>query len=296
MNIKQNHSQLKIFIIFNLMFLFLFFNALAIDKNIPKTNEEWDKAWASLNWKKGPSVVNYNKANSKINISSNFEILEGTEAHQMLYWLNGVDFSYVDVYAFGQNSEQYLFYYTDSGYVKTDDWTDVDPDKFIKEMIENYKASNSTRQQNGQATVQDVTWKKKPYLDGTYNSVYYAFNVTWSDNSSTVEGTAIILGKEGYTTASYVGGTDGYQEQLLLNLSKIHKFNTAKEYKDWKSGDKVAAAGIGALLATTLGVKALKPGIIAAGLLLFKKFWFIIVLPFIWLGKLFTGSDKKKKK
>ena len=296
MNIKQNHSQLKIFIIFNLMFLFLAFNVLAIDKNIPKTNEEWDKAWASLNWKKGPSVVNYNKANSKINISSNFEILEGTEAHQMLYWLNGVDFSYVDVYAMGQNSEQYLFYYTDSGYVKTDDWTDVDPDKFIKEMIENYKASNSTRQQNGQATVLDVTWKKKPYLDGTYNSVYYAFNVTWSDNSSTVEGTAIILGKEGYTTASYVGGTDGYQEQMLLNLSKIHKFNTAKEYKDWKSGDKVAAAGIGALLATTLGVKALKPGIIAAGLLLFKKFWFIIVLPFIWLGKLFTGSDKKKKK
>ena len=296
MNNKQNHSQLKIFIIFNLMFLFLVFNALAIDKNIPKTSEEWDKAWASLNWKKGPSVVNYNKANSKINISSNFEILEGTEAHQMLYWLNGVDFSYVDVYAFGQNSEQYLFYYTDSGYVKTDDWTDVDPDKFIKEMIENYKASNSTRQQNGQATVKDVTWKKKPYLDGTYNSVYYAFNVTWSDNSSTVEGTAIILGKEGYTTASYVGGTDGYQEQLLLNLSKIHKFNTTKEYKDWKSGDKVAAAGIGALLATTLGVKALKPGIIAAGLLLFKKFWFIIVLPFIWLGKLFTGSDKKKKK
>tara|TARA_R110000787_G_scaffold109421_1_gene217965 strand:+ start:2338 stop:3228 length:891 start_codon:yes stop_codon:yes gene_type:complete len=296
MNNKQNHSQLKIFIIFNLMFLFLVFNALAIDKNIPKTSEEWDKAWASLNWKKGPSVVNYNKANSKINISSNFEILEGTEAHQMLYWLNGVDFSYVDVYAMGQNSEQYLFYYTDSGYVKTDDWTDVDPDKFIKEMIENYKASNSTRQQNGQATVKDVTWKKKPYLDGTYNSVYYAFNVTWSDNSSTVEGTAIILGKEGYTTASYVGGTDGYQEQLLLNLSKIHKFNTTKEYKDWKSGDKVAAAGIGALLATTLGVKALKPGIIAAGLLLFKKFWFIIVLPFIWLGKLFTGSDKKKKK
>ena len=296
MSNKQNHSQLKKFIIFNLMFLFLAFNALAIDKNIPKTNEEWDKAWASLNWKKGPSVVNYNKANSKINISSNFEILEGTEAHQMLYWLNGVDFSYVDVYAMGQNSEQYLFYYTDSGYVKTDDWTDVDPDKFIKEMIENYKASNSTRQQNGQATVLDVTWKKKPYLDGTYNSVYYAFNITWSDNSSTVEGTAIILGKEGYTTASYVGGTDGYQEQLLLNLSKIHKFNTAKEYKDWKSGDKVAAAGIGALLATTLGVKALKPGIIAAGLLLLKKFWFIIVLPFIWLGKLFTGSDKKKKK
>jgi uncharacterized membrane-anchored protein len=296
MLILKNYSKIKIFFVLNLLIVLFSLSAFAIDRNIPKTNEEWDKAWASLNWKKGPSVVDYNKANSKINISSNFEILEGKDAHQMLFWLNGVDFDYVDVYAMGQNSEQYLFYYTDSGYVKTDDWTDVDPDKFINEMIENYKASNSTRQQNGQATVLDVTWKKKPYLDGTYNSVYYAFNVTWSDNSSTVEGTAIILGREGYTTGSYVGGDNGYQEQMLLNLSKIHKFNTTKEYKDWKSGDKVAAAGIGALLATTLGVKALKPGIIAAGLLLLKKFWFIIFLPFIWLGNLFKGSGKKKKK
>jgi uncharacterized membrane-anchored protein len=292
----NNISKLNFIFIFNFIILIFAFNALAIDKNIPKTSEEWDKAWDSLNWKKGPSVVNYNKANSKINISSNFEILEGTEAHQMLYWINGVEFNNIDIYAMGEDSGQYMFYYTDSGYVKTDDWTDLDPDKFLKEITENYKVSNETREKNGQATVQNVTWKKKPYLDGVYNSVYYALNVTWSDSSSTVEGAALILGREGYTTGKYVAGTNGYQEQMLLNLSKIHKFNTAKEYKDWKSGDKVAAAGIGALLATTLGVKALKPGIIAAGLLLFKKFWFIIVLPFIWLGKLFTGSDKNKKK
>ena len=292
----NNISKLNFIFILNFIILIFALNALEIDRNIPKTNEEWDKAWASLNWKQGPSVINYNQANSKISISANFEILEERDSHQMLYWLNGVDFDYVDIYAFGQNSEQYMFYYTDSGYVKTDDWTDVDPDKFINEMRENYKASNITRQQNGQPTVLNVTWKKKPYLDGTYNSVYYAFNVTWSDNSSTVEGTAIILGREGYTTGSYVGGKLGYQEQMLLNLSKMHKFNNAKEYKDWKSGDKVAAAGIGALLATTLGVKALKPGIIAAGLLLLKKFWFIIFLPFIWLGNLFKGSGKKKKK
>ena len=291
----QGNSQLKIFIIFNLIILFLAFKALAIDRNIPKTNEEWDRAWASLNWKDGPSVVNYNKANSKINIPSNFQILEGKDAHQVLYWINGVDFDYVDVYAMGVKSEQYMFFYTDSGYVKTDDWTDVDPNKFLKEIKENYKSSNDTRKKNGQSTVLDVTWKKKPYLDGIYNSVYYALNITWSNNTSSVEGSAIILGREGYTTGKYVAG-ENYQEQMLLNLSKIHKFNATKEYKDWKSGDKVAAAGIGALLATTLGVKALKPGIITAGLLLLKKFWFILFLPFIWLGKLFTRSDKKKKK
>ena len=251
---------------------------------------------ASLNWKDGPSVVNYNQANSKISIPSNLQILEGKEAHQLLFWINGADFDYVDIYAMGQNREQYMFFYTDSGYVKTDDWTDVDPNKFLKEITENYKSSNDTRKKNGQSTVLDVTWKKKPYLDGIHNSVYYALNITWSDNNSTVEGSAIILGREGYTTGKYVAGENGYQEQMLLNLSKIHKFNATKEYKDWKSGDKVAAVGIGALLATTLGVKALKPGIIAAGMLLLKKFWFILFLPLVWLGKLFTGSDKKKKK
>lgn len=251
----------------------------------------------SVPWEDGPLVFNYNEANSKIDIPNEFSILQGEDAHQMLFWLNGTSFAYVDMYALNDtDSSQYLFFYTDSGYVKTDDWTDVDPDKFIKDIKENYKASNATREQNGQPTITNVTWKKKPYLDGVYNSVYFALNVTWSNNTSTVEGKAIILGREGYTTASYVGGTDGYNEQMLLNLSKIHKFNSTKEYKDWKSGDKVAAAGIGALLATTLGVKALKPGIIAAGLLLLKKFWFIIFLPFIWLGNLFKNSGKKKKR
>ena len=278
-----------------LLFLIFNFKALALDIKIPVTNEEWVKASNSLNWKDGPVLVDFNEANSKIEISQNFSVLEGKDAQQMLYWQNGVKFDYINIYAVDNNSAQYSFYYTDSGYVKTDDWTDVNPDIFIKELRENYKTTNVNREKNGQLTILNVSWKKKPYLDGIYNSVYYALNVKWSDNSSTTEGRAIILGREGYTSASYVAGDAGYQEQMLLNLSKIHKFNDTKEYKDWKSGDKVAAAGIGALLATTLGVKALKPGLIAAGLLLLKKFWIIVFLPFIWLGKLFTSSSKKKK-
>ena len=289
----------KIYLISLIFLITLFFSvkSFSIEKNIPQTDEEWLKAYNSLPWEDGPLVFNYNEANSKIDISNEFSILQGEDAHQMLFWLNGTSFAYVDMYAMSNtDSSQYLFFYTDSGYVKTDDWTDVDPDKFIKDIKENYKASNTTREQNGQPTITNVTWKKKPYLDGVYNSVYFALNVTWSNNTSTVEGKAIILGKEGYTTASYVGGDRGYDENMLLNLSKMHKFNATKEYKDWKAGDKVAAAGIGALLATTLGVKALKPGIIAAGLLLLKKFWFIIFLPFIWLGNLFKNSGKKKKR
>ena len=279
-----------------LLFFIINFKALALDTKIPTTNEEWDIAYESLNWKKGPVLINFNEADSKIEIPQDFQTLEDKDAQQVLYWLNGITFDLINVYAINDDGAQYTFDYIKSGYVKTDDWIDVDPDEFIKEIRNNLKTSNDNRKKNGQATILNVSWKKKPYLDGTYDSVYYALNVQWSDNTSTTEGRAIILGREGYTTASYVSGDKGYQEHMLLNLSKMHKFNDTKEYKDWKSGDKVAAAGIGALLATTLGVKALKPGIIAAGLLLLKKFWFIIILPFIWLANLFKRSGEKNKK
>ena len=283
-------------LLLSLVFLLIPFKSFSINKNIPNSDEELIQAINNLPWETGPLVYNYNLANSKINISGDFSILRNEDAHQMLFWLNGTEFSYVDMYAMSDiDASQLLFSYTDSGYVKTDDWTKVDPDKFIKEIRENYKLSNETRKKNGQPTIMDVTWNKKPYLDDTLNSVYYALNVEWSNNTSTVEGTAIILGREGYTTANYVGGDQGYNESMLLNLSKMHKFNATKEYKDWKSGDTVAAAGIAALLASTLGVKFLKPGILAVVAIFLKKFWFIIFIPFIWLFKVFTGSSKKKK-
>ena len=280
-----------------LFFLTFSFKTIAIDLNIPVTEDQWRRAYDSLNWIEGPKKMSFNEANSKIDISSRFRILENEDANQFLYWSNGVQFPHVKIYAIDQNEgSQIYFFYEESGYVKTNDWTDVDPDKFLEQLKKLYKTANEERKKNNLAYVLDVSWKKKPYLDGIYDSVYYALDVKWSDNTSSQEGTALILGREGYTTAIYVAGDNGYNEQILLNLSKIHKFNATKEYKDWKSGDKVAALGIGALLASTLGIKALKPGLIAGALLILKKFWFILFLPFLWLGKLFTGSSKKKSK
>ena len=52
---------LKINLLKLILLFFIFnFKALALDTKIPVTNEEWDKAYASLNWKKGPSLVNFN--------------------------------------------------------------------------------------------------------------------------------------------------------------------------------------------------------------------------------------------
>ena len=69
---------LKISLLKLILLFFIFnFKALALDTKIPVTNEEWNKAYASLNWKEGPSLVNFNEANSKINISFKFFNIRG---------------------------------------------------------------------------------------------------------------------------------------------------------------------------------------------------------------------------
>lgn len=79
----------KLFLILIISLLSII-KSYAIDKNIPKTQEEWDKAYASLAWKDGPLIYDFQEASSKIDISSQFMILTGEDAHQLFFWHNGV--------------------------------------------------------------------------------------------------------------------------------------------------------------------------------------------------------------
>jgi len=62
-------------------------------------------------------------------------------------------------------------------------------------------------------------------------------------------------------------------------------FKEGARHADYKSGDKVAAVGIGGLVAGTLGVKALaKAGVFAKFIPLLAKFWWIILAPIAAFG------------
>ena len=66
-------------------------------------------------------------------------------------------------------------------------------------------------------------------------------------------------------------------------------------YSDYKSGDRIAAVGLGGLVAGSLGIKALaKAGAFAKFLPLLAKFWWIIIAPFLLLFS-FAGKKTKNK-
>ena len=296
---RSKMNALKTILVSLFLTFFLIINfANAFDYSVPKTDKEFTEKIAKLKWKKGPGYISHDKAKASIYFNDEYYVLKGEDARQILYWNNGVEIP-TDIYA--ENTKRgyyYDFKFRESGLIKIDDWAKVNANDFIKERRTIAKENNPARASKGLETVASMQWNEKPTLDKRNNQVYYSILVKWSDGQSSIDSKIITLGRRGYTEISLVSSPQSYSPILLKDMSKKYKYNKDEKYTDWKSGDKVAAVGIGALLATSLGLKAVKPGVLAVILGLLKKFWFVILIPFLALGsfvkRLFKGKSKGK--
>jgi uncharacterized membrane-anchored protein len=286
-----------------LIIFFIFFSSHlnAINLQMPVGEDDLNNKVNTLNWNSGPKKIPFTEAKATINISGDYEYLQGEDVNQFLYWLGGVEFPYQKILVMPKGEDwgsyYYLYSYSDSGYVKIDDWEDIDPDEFLKDLEQTSKSDNAERRKKNQATLTSISWSYTPRLDRNKNLVNYALVSKWSDNDQSVQASSLILGKEGYTHATMVSSAAVYKDSLLENASAIHEFNPDVGYNAWKPGDKVAAVGIAGLLAATLGGKSAKVAapILVVLLGLLKKFWWIVILPFLWLGKLFSRSSSSSE-
>ena len=279
------------------LFLLVLFSlpSYAIDLTIYEGEAYWDKVDA-LDWKEGPLTINHTNQ-GKVKLKKGEVALINDDAKQIMYWINGVQFTST-LYITTDYSSYTDYRYVNEGYVKLDDWKDVNADKFIKQLRDDSKEGNKIRAENNMPTVERMEWITEPTLDRLKNSVYYALDVYFSDGESSVNASLLLLGRYGYTEVSYTGEPDYFRENketILTHIVENYSFVEEKKYSNFTTGDKVAAAGIGGLLAASLGIKAFKAGGIAALLLILKKAWFIIFIPFIfawnWIKRLFTRNS-----
>lgn len=286
----MSSSKLKFFI-----FIFLFLPTVyvsAFDPSIPKTDKELAKKVEQLSWKSGPTTISYSKGNAKIKLNNSYDYLDKDDANQYLYWVNGVKFN-AD-YLIVSDDAQYTVYYSNDGYVKIDDWKDVDPDDFLKQMLSNALKGNNERIRNNLTSVKDMKWFKKPTLDRDRDIVYYSFRTTWSDNHETINSSVLLLGRSGHATISVSARPDKFRENILTNVPNIYTFNDNQKYSNFTAGDKVAAAGVATLVAGSLGVKAVKAaggkGIIG----LLKYSWVLLIGLIPLLGRIGRSNPEGK--
>lgn len=191
-----------------------------------------------------------------------------------------------------------VYSYEEEGHIADD--KEPDYDALLADMRESTREESKAREKAGRGTVELLGWAEPPHYDKAQRKLYWAETLRFGGGDDlTLNYNVRILGRTGHLVVRGVGGI----EQLALvaeqnkNLLQWTGFVQGQRYEDFDpSYDKVAAYGIGGLIA---GKLALKAGLFAKLALLLKAFWkpilggLVLVGGLVW--KVVTGRKAAKE-
>ena len=184
------------------------------------------------------------------------------------------------------------------GYVSFDDWNDGDKDSKIEDIWDALVEDSKEQSKRAGVTIRPIRWVVYPTLNSDKKYLYYAFKVRWGDDEF-INIKVSLFDRKGYVPLMIILENPNASEEEIRSfveqsaLSYIPAKYTS--YSSFTSGDKIAAVGVIGTLAALVGVKYGKgffATALAFALLAAKKLWFIIFLPFIYIGRLFKKKDK----
>ena len=303
-------------VILTLILVFNFsFQSFAVEKFLfskDLSQEERNKKLDTLTWYNWDNPKNHTtllkKPNAEIYILENEYYLKGTkDINQYSWWVFGEEDIESNLMIFSGDQTIYVRY-KDGGYVTIDDWKSIKPENLISEMRQIQEAWKDQLKEEGRNYVEELNWIYKPTFDSEKNTVHVSYEGTWNGKKGrykTMQTNSIVLGRNGYLDISFVTSitneTTKEEQQQIANFAKDFtdgiNFLEGSKHADYKSGDKVAALGVGGLVAGTLGVKALaKVGFLAKITPFLIKFWWIILAPIVAMAGIFNKQKKTPRK
>jgi len=302
--------------ILTLVLVFNFsFQSFAVEKFMLSeelNQKEREKKIDTLTWYNWDNPKNHKtllkKANAEIYILESEYYLKGTkDINQYSWWIFGEEDIKSNLIIFSGDQTIYVRY-MDEGYVTIDDWKSIKPENLITEMRQTQEAWKDQLKEEGRNYVEEINWIYKPTFDQEKNAVYVSYEGSWNGKEGkykSMQTNSIVLGRKGYLYISFVSKisneTTKEELQQIANFAKEFtdgiEFLEGSKHADYKSGDKVAAIGVGGLVAGTLGVKALaKVGFLAKITPFLIKFWWIILAPIIAIAGMFNRQKKTARK
>lgn len=172
--------------------------------------------------------------------------------------------------------------YKNDGHVKDDDAASVDYADLLKDMQNDAKSADEARKSQGFPPVRIVGWAEPPHYDRATKKMYWAKELKFGDEAvHTLNYDIRVLGRKGVLELSAIsvmpqlGEIRPAMEGVLQQVS----FKQGNRYGDFDASvDKVAAYGIGALIAGKLASKAGFFAMIGVFLLKAKKLVVVAVL------------------
>jgi uncharacterized membrane-anchored protein len=250
----------------------------------PQTEEERNTALRTLAWRDGESLA-LPLSRGTLHAPEGISQLLGKDAATLWEALNGVDApSGMEASLYDPRTKALVFFQKlGDGYVKLDDWEDVDADAMLKSVSENTEADNARRKTAGLPGVHVVGWRERPNLDRATNTVRWSFEARDDESEELVNSIALVLARDGFEKLIWVGAKKDAGENDLLKVAQASfAFPMGGRYGDFQAGDKVAEYGIAGLVASVLGAKvAAKLGLFALVAVFAKKIGVFLFVPLL---------------
>ncbi|WP_282181869.1 DUF2167 domain-containing protein [Aliiroseovarius marinus] len=257
--------------------------------------EEDSALVAPLDFKTGEVVIGRDLAT--LSLGEKFYYLDPSDTSYLLekMWGNppsdgglGMVFP-VEISPMERGSWGMEIWFEDIGYVDDKDALEQDYDAILEDLQEETRQANAWRLENGYESIRLVGWAEDPSYDPEARVVYWAQELEFGGSPDhTLNFNMRVLGRKGVLVQNFIAGMDALPtvKAALPSVIEMTSFNEGQRYADFDpSLDTVAAVGVGGLVA---GKVLTKTGLLAAGLLLLKKFWFVLLLPLFWLKNLLT--------
>jgi uncharacterized membrane-anchored protein len=173
------------------------------------------------------------------------------------------------------------------GHVSDSDAAGTDYTQVMRDMQQGVKDGNDERKQAGYESLALVGWADPPRYDAGTHKMYWAKELAFEGSEEHTLNYAVrILGRDSVLQLNAVSGLKQLPQvrtDMQAVLGQV-SYAPGQRYEDYKAGsDKLASYGVAALVG---GVAAKKLGLVAGGLILFKKGWILILAAFGGLSRL----------
>jgi len=262
------------------------------------------KVESELKFQNGTIAIGDNLA--KINLPKNFRYLDPKQSERVLVelWGNRPQDAKTlgmivpaDISLSGHGSWGVVISYQEDGYVEDDDAARINYDDLLKQMKEGEAEENEERKKQGYDSMVLVGWAAPPRYDQASHKLYWAKEFQVGDyQTHTLNYDIRVLGRRGVLSLNAIAGMDQLQavEKDMQQVLGFVEFNEGNRYGDYVAGvDKVAAYGIGALIA---GKVAAKAGLFKLLLLFLAKFWKLAIIAAVGIGTLVQKLLSNRKK
>ena len=186
--------------------------------------------------------------------------------------------------------------YEEEGHIDDSDAKDIDYEDLLADMQAGTEEANKERRKMNFPTVKLVGWAKQPHYDAESKKLFWAKELDFQDTAVRILNYDVrVLGREGVLSMNAVAGMPQLAQidADMKPLIATAEFNEGYRYADFnESTDKVAAYGLGALIAGTAAAKLGFFAKIGVFLLAFKKF---VVIGLIAIGGLVMKLLGRKK-